>query len=270
MTNKLLIVKIGGSVICKDQLDNVIQDIVKLRIEDKYKIVVIHGGACFVNNVLKSMGKEPIILRHPKGYTSRYVDYETLKIYIMSMMYINKLIVSKLLSRGVESIGISGVDDKLLLAKRKEKILIIDDRGRERIIDGGYTGKIVRVNEELLTKLIDKYVVVLSPIAISDRYELLDVDSDQVVEHVAYTLKPNYVIFLTDVDGVYINGKLIEVITCNDADILHSKDVYGGMKRKLDIALKLAKNGIIVSICSGLKENPIINAFAGKCTKIIC
>jgi acetylglutamate/LysW-gamma-L-alpha-aminoadipate kinase len=60
--------------------------------------------------------------------------------YIMGMMFLNKDLVSRLQGVGVNAIGLSGVDGGLLRARRRETMVIIDERGRERIVDGGYTG----------------------------------------------------------------------------------------------------------------------------------
>lgn len=51
---------------------------------------------------------------------------------------INKEIVSAFQSQGVRSIGLSGVDGCLLKAKRKEKMIIVDERGRKKVLYAGF------------------------------------------------------------------------------------------------------------------------------------
>ena len=49
------------------------------------------------------------------------------------------------------------------------------------IIDGGYTGKINKVNTLLIKKLLEgNFVPVISPIALSEETEFLNVDGDRV------------------------------------------------------------------------------------------
>ena len=52
-------------------------------------------------------------------------------------------------------------------------------------IDGGYTGKINAVDPTLLNTLVDKgYVPVVSPIALSEEFDFLNVDGDGELRHI--------------------------------------------------------------------------------------
>jgi acetylglutamate/LysW-gamma-L-alpha-aminoadipate kinase len=87
---------------------------------------------------------------------------------------INKTIVQMLQKNGVNAIGLSGVDAKVIQAERKKKLLIINEKGRKQAIDGGYTGKIRQINSELIKSLLDQGLTpVISPIAISEESEFL-------------------------------------------------------------------------------------------------
>ena len=82
---------------------------------------------------------------------SRYTDKETAEIYTMVMSgKINKAIVRMLLREGLKAAGISGIDGGMLKAERKKKLLIINEKGRKMVIDGGYTGRINSVDPSLL------------------------------------------------------------------------------------------------------------------------
>ena len=87
----------------------------------------------------------------------------------------------------------------------------MDERGRRRIIEGGYTGKIIQVNTELLKLLVGNgYIPVVAPVALGNNYEFLNVDSDRAAAHIAGSLGADKVVFLTDVQGVFVIGKFIE------------------------------------------------------------
>lgn len=256
-------VKIGGSVVCRGKLGNVLDDLAGLR-----DVVVVHGGGCLVNDLLKRMGIEPRYLTHPGGVVSRYTDEETLKVFVMGMMLINKLIVSGLLARGVEAIGLSGADMGIVVAKRKEKVLIVDERGRQRVVDGGFSGKIVRVRSELL--IPTPPIRVLAPIAASDKGELLNVDGDQLTIEVARAVGAKQIILLSDVPGLLIKGSIVRELGPDEARGLASSDeVRGGMKRKLVNAAEVASQGIEVIIGSGVEPSPIKRALAGEGTRIV-
>ncbi len=221
---------------------------------------------------MEKLNIKPIFVKSPSGVVSRYTDWNTLWCYVMGMMWINKMIVSKLLELGVNAVGLSGIDGKILLAKRKENIIIVDERGRQRVIDGGYTGKIINVNVELLNTILEKgYLPVIAPIAVDSRGTMLNVDSDQVTYMISLSIKPQYCIILLDVDGLLINGKVVDKLTSQEAEKIfkESEEVRGGMKRKLYMASQIAKEGINVVLYNGLRERPIQEALEGRGTKIV-
>jgi len=67
---------------------------------------------------------------------------------------INTLLVERLQKEGVNAFGLSGLDGRLMGAKRKEAIRIIDN-GRVRMLRDDYTGKIEQVNGALLKSLVE-------------------------------------------------------------------------------------------------------------------
>ena len=83
---------------------------------------------------------------------------------------INKQIVLALQSQGINAVGLSGLDAAILKAERKTRLIAVDERGRKKVMDGGYTGKITQVNTELLNLLLEKgYVPIVTPIALKPR-----------------------------------------------------------------------------------------------------
>ena len=266
----LIIVKVGGSVIRRG-VDNIVREVPKL-LGEGYRLVIVHGGGYFVNELMERMGLKPRFVTSPSGVTSRYTDLETLRVYIMGMMFLNKELVSKLQGVGVNAIGLSGVDGGLLRARKRETMIIIDERGRERVVDGGYTGKIETTNGELVMKLLnDGFTPVIAPIAMDNKTGgPLNVDGDQVLEALSFSLRPSMAVILTDVDGVLIGGKVIERVSAAQAqELFKNPEVKGGMKRKVYTAFQLASKGIRAVISNGTIENPIASAMNGFGTHFI-
>src|SRR3972149_2136470 len=167
----MITIKIGGSVV--DNLHpTTISDIKKL--VEQEGVVLVHGGGKEVTKVSKELGKEPKFVVSPGGIKSRYTDKETAEIFTMVMSgKINKTIVCMLQKNGINAIGLSGIDGKIIQAERKKKLLIINEKGRKQAIDGGYTGKITNVNASLLKLLLEQgYTPVISPIAISEALDM--------------------------------------------------------------------------------------------------
>ncbi|AEA12762.1 acetylglutamate kinase [Thermoproteus uzoniensis 768-20] len=258
----MIVVKIGGSVICKGAST-------AIRNLPKYadKAVVVHGGGCLVNELMKRMGIEPKFLTHPGGLVSRYTDWETLKAFVMAMSWINKSIVASLHGMGVPALGLTGADLGVVKAKRKEKVLVVDERGRQRVVDGGYVGRITEIDA---SKLAPPPLRVLAPIAVSERGELLNIDGDQLAFDVAKRIGAEKLVLLSDVEGLYIGGRVVPRLTAEEAErLVQNEEVKGGMKRKLLMAAEAAKAGIEVVISSGLVEAPIDAALNGAGTHVV-
>ncbi|MEM3833448.1 MAG: [LysW]-aminoadipate/[LysW]-glutamate kinase [Thermoprotei archaeon] len=253
----VIVVKVGGRVI-KNNLDKLVKSIVSYQ----GKLILVHGGGDQVTEYSKRMSIEPKFIMSPEGVVSRYTSREELDVYVMVMSLINKMITSMLIGFGKKVIGVTGVDGPLFTAVRKKKVIIIDERGRKRAIDGGYTGKINDVNFSLLNALLSLVdVVVISPVAIdvSERVPL-NVDGDQVAKVIAISGKVEKLIFLTDVDGVIFNNKIVKHFSANEAIEMASK-ISPGMNRKLLMGSEAVNAGVRkVVISSGLVDDPINNA----------
>ncbi len=265
----LIIVKVGGSVIRKG-VDNLIKEVPNL-IQSGHKVVLVHGGGYFISELMEKMGLKPRFVTSPSGVTSRYTDLETLRVYVMGMMFLNKELVSRLQGVGVNAVGLSGVDGGLLRARRRESMIIIDERGRERVIDGGYTGKIESANAEFLLRFLNEGLVpVIAPIAMDNKTGgSLNVDGDQALEVLSYSLNPGFAVILTDVDGVIVGGKVVSKVSVSEAlELFKNPEVKGGMKRKVYTAAQLASKGIHAVISNGTIENPITSAINGFGTHV--
>jgi glutamate 5-kinase len=90
-------------------------------------------------------------------------------------------------------------------------------------------------------------------------------DNDELTYFISKIFNPQKVIFLTSVDGILQNNKIVRSIkTQKDCDniVFFDKTEFGtgGMQNKLNICKKMSQNGIMSHICSGKKEKCIINA----------
>ena len=180
----MIIIKIGGSVV-NDLNPSAIPDIKNLY--SKEKLILVHGGGKEVTNIAVKLGKEQKFVVSPGGVKSRYTDRETAEIYTMVMSgKINKAIVRMFLQEGIRAVGISGVDAGLLKADRKKKLMILNDKGRKMTIEGGYTGKINAVDPTLLNVISSNgFLPIVSPIALSEEFDFLNVDGDRAAAYVA-------------------------------------------------------------------------------------
>ncbi len=254
---QMIVIKMGGDVFQKGLSATLSSDI--KNIVSHNKIVVVHGGGDEVTKTAEKLGKKQIFVTSPEGIRSRYTDQETIEIFTMVMAgRINKIIVRWLQKNNIEAVGLSGIDAALLRAKRKKRLVIVDERNRKRIIEGGFTGKVTKVNASLLQLLVDNcYVPVVAPIALGEEDEFLNVDADRAAAQVAGALKADTVIFLTDVPGVQLGGEYIEKILMRDVERLLTK-IGPGMDKKVIASAEALESGVKEAvIASGFVDEPV-------------
>ncbi len=264
----MITIKIGGSVV--DNLHpSTILDIKKF--VESEGVVLVHGGGKEVTKVCEQLGKEIKFVTSPSGIKSRYTDKETIEIFTMVMAgRINKTIVQMLQKNGINAIGLSGVDAKIIQAERKKKLIIINEKGRKQAIDGGYTGKIKEINSSLIKNLLEQGLTpVISPIAIGEESEFLNVDGDRAAAYVAGKIGSDKVLFITNVDGLLMDDKLVTKLTLAEAKEIRPK-IGPGMEKKILASAEALDMGVKEAlIANGQKENPISSALAhDNCTVI--
>ena len=264
----MITIKIGGSVV--DELHpSTISDLKKVL--QKEKIILVHGGGKEVTRISEALGKEQKFIVSPGGIKSRYTDKETVEIFTMVMSgKINKMIVGMLQKNGINAVGLSGIDGQIIQAERKKKLVVINEKGRKMAIDGGYTGKIKDVNVGLVKSILDQgYLPVISPIAISEEFDFLNVDGDRAAAYVAGKMHSDKILFLTNIDGLLMNDKLVKSLSLSEAKELLPKIGFG-MEKKILAATEALEMGVKQAlIANGQKENPISAAIANEnCTVI--
>jgi acetylglutamate/LysW-gamma-L-alpha-aminoadipate kinase len=266
-----IVVKLGGtegvdfSAIC--------WDVVAL-LEQGHRIVLVHGGSAEANALGEAVGYPSRFVTSPSGFTSRYTDRQTLEIFAMAVNgKVNTLLVEQLQSLGVNAFGLSGVDGRLMQAKRKDAIRIIEN-GKKKILRDDYTGTIETVNAGLLhTLLAGGYIPVVAPLAVSENGEALNVDADRAAAMVAAALQADTLLLLTAVPGLLKNfpdeSSLIKTLSPSQLDDAIEL-AQGRMKKKILGSQEALQGGVgQVIIADGRVENPISNALAGNGT-VIC
>ena len=266
----ITVVKLGGtegvdfSAIC--------QDAAQLLQQGK-QLILVHGGSAEANALGESLGAPPKMITSPSGYTSRYTDRKTLEIFLMAVNgKVNSLLTEQLQMLGVNAFGLCGLDGKLLQATRKDSIQSIDN-GKRKIIRDDYTGKIEKVNAELLNMLLNAgYLPVIAPVAVSEKGEALNVDADRAAAMVASALQAEALLLLTAVPGLMKNfpdeSTLIRLLPKSQLSAA-SESAQGRMKKKVLGAEEALKGGVCrVIIGVGRIQHPISNALAGNGTVI--
>ena len=251
----MITIKIGGSIV--DGLHpTFVSDISSLLGEG---VVIVHGGGKEVTRVCTQLGVATRFVTSPGGIRSRYTDQETAEIFTMVMAgRINQGIVRMLQKSGIPAVGLAGADASIIRAKRKKRLVIVNERGRNQAIEGGYTGRISSVNSDFLQRLVDDGMVpVISPVAIGEEFETLNVDGDRAAAYVAGSVGADSVVFITDVDGLLMDGKLVDRLTLKEAKEIRPR-VGPGMEKKILASTEALDMGVGRAIIAcGQRENPL-------------
>ncbi len=264
----MIVVKTGGSR--GINLDYVLKDIAR----QTEPLVLVHGASDELNRISEQLGKPPRMVTSPSGYTSRYTDPETLDIF--NMVYCGKLntrIVEKLQQLGVNAVGLSGVDGRLLEGRRKPTLRIVED-GRKKVLRDDYTGRVEKANVSLLTTLLDHgYLPVVSPPAISYEGEVINVDGDRAAAVLADGLGADRLVILSNTPGFLEDaddeGTLIPRLARDDIDEAIATHARGRMKKKLLGAREALEVGVKkVILGDGRVPSPVTSALRGEGTVI--
>jgi [amino group carrier protein]-L-2-aminoadipate 6-kinase len=268
----MIVIKIGGGE--GVDLHSVCADVAVLA-KSGQQFVVVHGTSAAANALAERLGVPARTLQSPSGYVSRYTDSETLDVYTMAAVgQVNKNIVTHLQALGVNAVGLSGVDGKLMSARRKDAVRAIDPAtGKQRIVRDDFTGKIEQVNHQLLHLLLDAgYTPVIAPLAIGLEYERLNVDGDRAAAMIAGALGAETLVILSNVPGLLANfpdeSSLIRTIKPNGIE--QAIDLAGGrMKKKVLAAQEALQVGVQrVILADSRCPSPISTALAGEGTVI--
>ncbi len=264
------VVKIGGSR--GIDLDAVCADVAALKREGR-QIVLMHGAGNEANELGDRLGHPARHVTSPQGFTSRYTDRETLQIYVMAACgNINTFLVERLQKLGVNAIGLSGVDGRLMEGTRKDAIRIVEN-GRQRILRDDYTGRVEKVNAELLRSLLAAgYTPVIAPLAISYQGDAINVDGDRAAAMIAGALGAESLIILTNVPGLLRafpdEASLIPHIDKHRVE-QSIEFAQGRMKKKVLGATEALALGVRqVIFADGRTAEPLHRALEGKGTII--
>ena len=237
----MILIKLGGSIITnkekphsprKKSIDKIVRALKKI----DESIIVVHGGGSYGHywSVKYNMHTKP-------------ANYNTHGVSVVknSMVELNKIILDSFLKNKLNPYCLPPTDfifgNKPIIKKVKE------------------IEKIAKTN--------------LIPITFGDalwfgKKKSYILSGDKIMSVLANILKPRLCVFVLNVDGLYSDPKTKKLIHelkgKKPLIIKSSKDVTGGMKRKVDEATKISKNGMNVFFVNGNKPERIVEAVKRK------
>jgi acetylglutamate kinase len=226
------------------------------------RLCVIHGGGKQLSELAAVLGVEQTIIEG-----RRVTDDATLE--MAKMIFAGKIntdILSALRHRGVEAVGLSGVDGNIVHAERRPpKEIMNRETGESEHIDFGHVGDIIEINARLLTVLLDHgYLPVISSLGADAAGTVFNINADTIASEIAIQLKAEKLVLLSDVDGIYLRAGQPETklsrLTADEAEALMQKgSATGGMIPKLQNIIDLLRRGVgSAHIINGTARNALL------------
>jgi len=268
----MLVVKLGGSAGIDPALT--LDDLAALWPE--HRIVFIHGANVVLDEWMRRLGREPRLVTSSTGQVSRFTDRETMD--LMLMVYaglVNKRLVEGLQQRGINAVGLTAMDGRIASGPRKDVLRAIEN-GKPKVLRGDYAGSIEQVDTRLLDLLLDNgYLPVLTPPALSDQGEAINVDGDKLAMQLAVALRAEALVILSNTPGLLRDvrdpASLIATIDVNDPASMEAAmtAAQGRMKKKVEAGCKAVQSGIgRVVFADARLPQPIQRALAGVGTML--
>lgn len=257
------VVKLSGKV-TEDQsnLTSLVEELALLH-QVGIRICVVHGGGKQLTELASKLGVEQTIIEG-----RRVTDDATLE--MAKMVFAGKIntdILAALRQRGIEAVGLSGVDANIIHAERRPpKEILNRETGVRAHVDFGHVGDVVRINSRLLMVLLDHgYLPVISSLGADDEGMVFNINADTVAAEIAVQLQAEKLILLSDVDGIYLapgdsSTKLSRVTAAEADDLITKGKATGGMIPKLQSITTLLRRGVhSAHIISGTKRNALLS-----------
>tara|TARA_Y100001968_G_scaffold107986_2_gene97640 strand:+ start:3245 stop:4171 length:927 start_codon:yes stop_codon:yes gene_type:complete len=231
---KRLVIKYGGAAMANSGLQEAVLRDIALLSSVGVQPIIVHGGGPEINYWLNQLD---ITTEFRDGL--RVTDNKTMEVVEMVLVgRVNKQIVNGINKLGALSIGLCGIDGKLIEARQYNK-------GSH-----GLVGEITRVNIDILEPLLAKgYVPVISSVAFSNEGISLNVNADTIAGELAASLQAEKLILLTDTPGILKDkddpSSLITQIELSDIQKLLKEGVIeGGMMPKTQCCIRALTQGV--------------------------
>ena len=230
---KTVVVKYGGNAMINESLkQQVMEDIVLLQLIG-IRIVLIHGGGPEISEMMNKLGKKSEFI---DGL--RVTDRETVDIVQMVLAgKVNKTLVKLLENRGGRAVGLSGIDGRLIEARKKDERL-------------GYVGEMCDVNIGVIDDLLERgYIPVVSSVGCDSDGNSYNINADSAAAHIAGALGAECLILMTDIAGILRDrndiSTLIPQLTVDEAlELRRSGIVSGGMIPKVECCIEAVRRGV--------------------------
>ena len=230
---KIIVIKYGGNAMVSEDLKNQVMEDIALLHMIGVQVVLLHGGGPEISAALKKLGKKSEFV---DGL--RVTDGETIDVVQMVLAgKVNKSLVNLLQAKGVNAVGLSGIDAHMIHAVMKDP-------------DLGYVGRITGVDVQLIRHVMeDGYIPVISTLGCDDRGNVYNINADTAASWIAGAVGAERLFMMTDIAGILRDrddpASLIPCVDIDEAVELFNEGVIsGGMIPKVECCIDAIHRGV--------------------------
>jgi len=238
---KIVVVKLGGSILDDVDLQKKLLTDVVFMATVGIRPVIVHGGGKAITKAMAEAGLEPTWV-----HGRRYTDKRTLAIVEHTLVHkINTPFCEIIKDLGCNAMGLHSLSSCVLFA---EPLRLAGENGRK--LDLGLVGKITDVNSILLTTLCDKGTIpVIASVASDVKGGKLNVNADSAAGEVAGAVKAEKLVFVSDTHGILTDRSDPEsrVSSLSEAEIqrmVADGTINAGMMPKVDACITALDGGV--------------------------
>lgn len=260
---KTFVVKFSGKVTeNKENLTSLAEELALLH-QVGIRVCVIHGGGKQLTELAHKLGVVQTVIEG-----RRVTDDDTLDLAKMIFRgKINTEILAALRTRGIDAVGLSGVDGGVVKAVVRPPKEVTDKlTGEKQVVDFGHVGDIVEIDSRLIELLLsDNYLPVISSLGADDAGRIFNINADTIAAEIAVSLGAEKLVLLSDVNGIYLNpneeATKLTSLTISDAHhLIESGRATGGMIPKLQSLISLLERGVnSAHVISGSTRNALLS-----------
>ena len=198
---KTFIIAVDGAVVTDENFANILLDVAVLR-SLNIRVVLVHGAAAQI----KLLGEQQNV-KASNLDGSGITDPETLKLALTAANRLTHEILEGLAANDIRAACTNAI--------------IAHPLGIIHGVDHLFTGKVERVDTELLNTLLEKGIVpIVPPLGFDGEGKTYRVNSDAVAVALAESLKATKLIYITTQDGLLQSGQVIRQMLASDLEKL--------------------------------------------------
>ena len=260
---KTFVVKLSGKVTESEENLASLTEELALLYQVGIHVCVVHGGGKQLSELAKKLGVVQTVIDG-----RRVTDDETLELAKMIFRgKINTEILASLRRRGINAVGLSGIDGGVIKAVRRPPREVIDrETGEANTVDFGHVGDVEEVDAHLIHLLLENnYLPVISSLGADDEGRIFNINADTIASEIATRLHAEKAIFLSDVNGIYLDPdddstKLSRLSIPEAKELIESGKATGGMIPKLQNLVALLESGVgSAHVIGGKERNALLS-----------